>query len=110
MAAFLVPLRARELDAPLDQIGIIVGAGAIVPALLSVWSGELSDRLGARRTYIGGTLLAALAGLLLFPVTNYWLILPVQLVMGFARSTAWIASQTYVANLGSGEERARHMG
>jgi MFS family permease len=110
MAAFLVPLRARELDAPLDQIGIIVGAGAIVPALLSVWSGELADRFGARRTYIGGTLVAALMGLLLFPVTQYWLILPIQLVMGFARSTAWVASQTYVANIGAPEERAAHMG
>src|SRR4029077_9469216 len=98
MAAFLVPLRAHELQAPLDQIGIIVGAGAIVPALLSVWSGDLADRFGARRTYIGGTMVAAACGFAMAAVGNYWLLLPVQLVMGFARSTAWIASQTYVAN------------
>jgi MFS family permease len=110
MAAFLVPLRARELAAPLDQIGIIVGAGAIVPALLSVWSGELADRFGARRTYIGGTIVAAVCGALMFAVTSYWLLLPIQLVMGFARSTAWVASQTYVANIGRPEERAKHMG
>jgi len=110
MAAFLVPLRARELSAPLDQIGIIVGAGAIVPALLSVWSGELADRFGARRTYIGGTIVAAACGVLMFAATSYWLLLPIQLVMGFARSTAWIASQTYVANIGTGEDRAKHMG
>ena len=110
MAAFLVPLRARELQAPLDHIGIIVGAGAVVPALLSVWSGELSDRFGARRTYIVSTLIAAMCGLLLFPVTNYLLLLPVQLLMGFARSTAWVASQTYVANIGEPHERAKHMG
>src|SRR5206468_5629495 len=70
MAAFLVPLRARELSAPLDQIGIIVGAGAIVPALLSVWSGELADRFGARRTYIGGTIVAAACGVLMFAATS----------------------------------------
>lgn len=110
MAAFLIPLRANELNAPLDQIGIIVGAGAVVPALLSVWSGELADRFGARTTYIGGTVVAAITALMLFPVTNYWLLLPIQLVMGFARSTAWIASQTYVANMGRPEERATHMG
>ncbi len=110
MSAFLVPLRARELAAPLDQIGLIVGAGAIVPALLSVWSGELSDRLGARRTYVGGTIVAALAALLMVPVVDYWLMLPIQLVMGFARSTAWVASQTYVANMGRPDERATHMG
>lgn len=110
MAALLVPLRARELNAPLDQIGVIVGAGAIVPALVSVWSGELCDRIGARKTYIGGTLLAAICGLLMFPVQDYWLFLPLQLVMGFARSTAWVASQTYVANIGTPEERVGHMG
>ena len=110
MAAFLVPLRARELSAPLDQIGVIVGAGAVVPALLSVWSGELADRFGARRTYIGGTVVAAACGVLMFAATSYWLLLPIQLVMGFARSTAWIASQTYVANIGTGEDRAKHMG
>ncbi len=110
MAAFLVPLRARELSAPLDQIGIIVGAGAVVPALLSVWSGDLADRFGARRTYIGGTLVAAICGVLMFLATNYWLLLPIQLVMGFARSTAWVASQTYVANMGEPEDRAMHMG
>lgn len=58
MAAFLVPLRARELNAPLDQVGMIVGTGAIVPALLSVWSGELADRLGARKTYVLGMLVS----------------------------------------------------
>jgi MFS family permease len=110
MSAFLVPLRARELQAPLDQIGLIVGAGAVVPALLSVWSGELADRLGARRTYIGGTFVAALAALAMLPVVDYWLLLPIQLVMGFARSTAWVASQTYVANIGEPSERATHMG
>src|SRR4051812_15401668 len=110
MAAFLLPLRAHELQAPLDQIGIIVGAGAIVPALLSVWSGELADRFGARRTYIVSTFVAAVTSFLLFPVTNYWLLLPIQLVAGFARSTAWLASQTYVANLGAPQERASHMG
>jgi MFS family permease len=110
MAAFLVPLRARELGAPLDQIGILVAAGAVVPALLSVWSGELSDRFGPRRTFIVSTLVAAVSGVLLFPVNNYLFFLPIQLVMGFGRSTAWVASQTYVANIGAPDERAAHMG
>lgn len=110
MAAFLVPLRARELQAPLDQIGLIVAAGSVVPALLSVWSGELTDRLGARRTFILGTFVAALMGMLMFPVLNYWLLLPIQLVSGLARSTAWVASQAYVANMGPPSERATHMG
>jgi len=51
---------------------------------LSVWSGELADRFGARRTYVLATLMAAVSGLLMFPVTNYWLLLPVLLFLAGA--------------------------
>ena len=49
MAAFLVPLRARELQAPLDQIGIIVGAGAVVPAVTCVVRRRRTWRISVSR-------------------------------------------------------------
>ena len=110
MVQFLVPLRAQELGVPLEFIGVLVGAGALVPALLSVTSGELVDRFGARQAYIGGTLVCVASALLFVPVTEFAGLFVIQLVMGFARSTAWIASQGYVSHLGTGEERATHMG
>jgi MFS family permease len=110
MVQFLVPLRAQELGVPLEFIGVLVGAGALVPALLSVTSGELVDRFGARQAYIGGTLVCVVSALLFVPVTAFVGLFAIQLVMGFARSTAWIASQGYVSHLGTGEERATHMG
>ena len=36
MYQFLLPLRARELGAPVELIGLLVGIGAVVPAVLSV--------------------------------------------------------------------------
>jgi MFS family permease len=108
MAAFLLPLRMHELHAPTEQIGLIVGAGALIPALLSVQSGELSDRLGARMTYQIGTVVSAAMAFLMFFVTDYWYFFPIQLIMGFARSTAWIASQAYVTNIGTDAERPTH--
>jgi MFS family permease len=110
MVQFLVPLRAQELGMPLELIGVIVGAGALVPALLSVTSGELVDWFGARQAYIGGTLVCVLCALAFVPVTEFLGLLAIQLVMGFARSTAWIASQGYVSHLGSPAERSTHMG
>ena len=108
MVAILLPLRMREMGAPVELIGLIVAASALVPALLSVQAGEVADRLGARPTYILGVLVSAVSAFLMFPVDNYWWFLPIQLVMGLARSTAWIASQTYVTHLGAPEERATH--
>ena len=110
MVQFLVPLRAQELGVPLEFIGVLVGAGALVPAPLSVTSGELVDRFGARQAYISGTLVCVACALLFVPVSEFAGLFVIQLVMGFARSTAWIASQGYVSHLGTGEERATHMG
>src|ERR1051325_6664373 len=89
MYQFLLPLRARELG------------GAVVPAVLSVTSGELADRFGSRNTYVAGAVVSTVCALLFVPLTSYWAMLPIQVVIGFARSTAWIASQSYVSHLGS---------
>ena len=110
MVQFLVPLRAQELGVPLEFIGVLVGAGALVPALLSVTSGELVDRFGARQAYVGGTLVCVARALLFRARHGVYRAVVIQLVMGFARSTAWIASQGYVSHLGTGAERATHMG
>ena len=106
MISFLIPLRAMELGTPIELIGLIVGAGAAVPALLSVPSGELADRLGPRKTYIISTLVSGLATLVGAVTESYWMLLAVQLVSGFARSTAWLASQTYLTSVGRPDERA----
>ena len=110
MYQFLLPLRAQELGAPVELIGLLVGLGAVVPAVLSVTSGALADRFGSRWTYVGGTLASTACALAFVPLENYWAMLPIQVVIGFARSTAWIASQSYVSHLGTPAEQATHMG
>jgi MFS family permease len=110
MYQFLLPLRARELGAPVELIGLLVGLGAVVPAVLSVTSGELADRFGSRNTYVAGAVVSTVCALLFVPLTSYWAMLPIQVVIGFARSTAWIASQSYVSHLGSAAEQPTHMG
>lgn len=106
MVSFLIPLRARELGAPIELIGLIVAAGALVPALLAVPSGELSDRLGPRRTYVISTLISGLATLAAAGTDSYWALFAIQLVTGLARSTAWVASQTYLTSVGRADQRA----
>lgn len=110
MAALVIPLRAQELGVSLELIGLLVGAGALVPSVFSVTSGELSDRFGARRTYIGGTIVCAITSFLFVLAVEYWAMLALQLVQGFARSTAWVASQTYVGGIGTPVDRPSQMG
>lgn len=106
MAGFLVPLRAQELGAPLAVIGLIVGANSVLSIVGSVPAGALCDRLGARQLYILSTVMCAIGVLLLALTENYWVMLLVELVFGFPRTTVWIATQAYVTSLGRPEERA----
>jgi MFS transporter, DHA1 family, inner membrane transport protein len=94
--AFLVPLRARELGAGFDLIGIIVGAGALAAALTSIPSGAVIDRLGPRRSFLLGTAVTAIVSVLFAVTTNVWVFLLLQPLHGVARNLGWVASQTYI--------------
>lgn len=108
--SFIVPLRARELGASFDVIGILAGAGALAPALLAVPLGAVVDRLGPKRAFVLGTGGATLLWAAYLLVTSYWWLLPLQLAIGCTFSLAWVASQTYVSGIGTIDERPRHMG
>lgn len=102
---FLVPLRAHELGASFEVIGLIVGAGAAAPAILAVTTGAIIDRLGAKRTFVIGTgATALLSGLFMF-VTRYWWFLLLQPLLGIVRNLGWLASQTYITGLGDEDQR-----
>lgn len=110
MANFLVPLRAHELGAGFGMIGVVVAAGALMPALFSVPLGILIDRLGSRRAFILGTSSTAIVALLFALAPSPIMLLLLQLCFGLARSLGWIASQSYVTGLGSVDDRSGHTG
>lgn len=107
---FLVPLRARELGAGFDVIGLIVGSGALAAAAMSVPSGAIIDRLGPKWSFVFGTGATAVVSLGFVMVTNYWWFLALQPLHGVARNLAWVASQGYITSFASDAERPRLTG
>lgn len=107
---FLVPVRARELGASFDVIGLIVASGALAAAALSVASGALIDRLGSRRGFVLGAGVTAIVSALYVFVGTYWWLLALQPVLGAARNLGWVASQSYITSLAAPEERATFAG
>lgn len=108
--SFLLALRARQLGAGYEVIGLLVGAGAVSAAVTSVSAGVVVDRLGSRRAFVAGALGSAAVAACFVTVTGYWWFLPLQLAMGVMKNTAWLASQGHAADTSTPRERARATG
>lgn len=107
---FLIPLQARELGAGFDQIGLIIGIGSMMAALLSISLGALIDRWGSRACFILGTAVCAFVSALYILPTNFWWFIALQPLLGLSRGCGWLASQVYVTSVGDPQDRSRHAG
>lgn len=101
-------LFALKLGASPFTIGLLIGVYAVFPLLLGVYSGRISDRLGARRPMIGGIALLAV-GLV---VPAVWPTLPALFASAILVGTGFVffnvSNQTLGGALGSPEERTRN--
>ncbi|HKA40399.1 MAG TPA: MFS transporter [Burkholderiales bacterium] len=96
----LISLFALELGASQFYIGIMVAMYSLLPALLAVQAGKLSDRLGVRLPMLAGSLGIAL-GLLL---PGLWPVVPALYVsaalIGASHMMYNLATQNLVGSLG----------
>ena len=102
---FLVPLRAHELGAGYETIGLIAAVGTLAPGLLAVSLGALIDRIGPKRGFTLGACASMLIFLVALLVTNYWWFLALQPFVGLAQTFGWLSSQGHITSLGTPEQR-----
>jgi predicted MFS family arabinose efflux permease len=106
----IFPLLLIELEAPVHLLGALVGLAALGPLLLSVPAGILCDRYGDRAVLIACALVALVTSLLYVVSQSLWGLVLLQLVGGTARSTAWLAAQSYVSRVVTSTDRGTRMG
>lgn len=95
MLSVVVPLYAVAVGLNAAQIGMIVAARSLLPALLSIHGGILMDELGTRRVLMW-VAAASLALPLLIPLSGWFTaLLVLQLLLGLATGLAMTASQTW---------------
>ncbi len=95
MLSVLVPLYAVAVGLDAAQIGMIVAARSLLPALLSIHGGILMDELGTRRVLIWVAATSAALPLLI-PLSGWFTaLLVLQLLLGLATGLAMAASQTW---------------
>jgi predicted MFS family arabinose efflux permease len=104
----LVSLFAIELGAPQIIIGVMIAMYSLLPALLALSVGKLTDRLGVRLPMLFGSLGVA-AGLAL---PGLFASMPAlyasAALIGAAHMMANVSAQNLVGSLGAAEDRTRN--
>lgn len=105
MVALATPLWGGEIGLSAELLGVAVGARSILPLIYSIHFGALMDAISVRRVIAAFatlcTLLPPLYPLLPQPVP----LILLQLLLGLAAATVWLAAQTAVAGLAAADGR-----
>lgn len=109
MAALLVPLYARTLGITPPQIGILAGAGSLLPMLLAFPCGRACDAVGPRRVIALAAVVSGVAMLVVCLAQDFYTLLALQLIGGFARATCWMGAQAHVAAIGDSPDGKHKM-
>lgn len=103
MLSVIVPLYAVAVGLNAAEIGLVVAARSVLPALLSIHGGILVDQLGTRRVLLW-VAAACVALPLLYPPSGWFTALvALQLLLGLASSVAMAASQTWSIQSSGGD-------
>jgi MFS family permease len=103
MLSVVVPLYAVAVGLNAAEIGLIVSARSVLPAILSIHGGILMDQLGTRRVLMWVAAASTLLPLL-YPVSGWFVVLAVlQLLLGLASALGMAASQTWAMQVGRGD-------
>jgi MFS family permease len=78
------------------MFGLVFSAGHVLPLFLSIHTGALMDRLGARRVMLACTLGGAIIPLL-YPMAPWiWALIVLQMFFGLSESMGWLGAQTMI--------------
>ncbi|MHA2252322.1 MAG: MFS transporter [Candidatus Kariarchaeaceae archaeon] len=96
---------ADIIDASIAQIAWLGIIATIVQSLSSYYLGSWIDRAGARKTLIVGFLPFSVVPFVFAFSTEWWHVIPAQLIAGIGIGFGFTALNTYILNI-AGEERA----
>lgn len=101
----LVALHAGSLGAAPQAIGLVLGAGFVLPVVTAVGIGGWVDRLGAPRMILVGALGLAVGPLVPAALPSLATLTVLQVVTGVAHLAGVVAAQSYVARIAGPRER-----
>ena len=103
IAAVIVPLYAATMTPSPLMFGLVFSAAHLLPLFLSIHTGALMDRLGARRVMLVCTALGAITPLLYPAFPWIWALVFLQMFFGLSESMGWLGAQTMIGQLMHGK-------
>ena len=102
MVTMVVPLWVLTLEPSAFMIGVVLGSRHFLTLLLSIHSGALMDRLGARRVMVFFAVICILLPVF-YPMLP-WIpaLIGLQMLIGLATSTGWTGAQTLIGQIMKG--------
>lgn len=106
MMKVIVPLWALKLQMSPTLIGLAVGAGGLMPFLLSIHGGVLMDKFGTRRVNLVFAVVATLS-IVLYPLLP-WVsaLIALQLASGLSTNIGWMGAQALIVQYAPGDTTA----
>ena len=96
IAAVIVPLYVATMSPSPVMFGLVFSAAHVLPLFLSIHTGAMMDRLGARRVMLVCTAIGAIVPLL-YPVFPWiWALVFLQMFFGLSESMGWLGAQTMI--------------
>ncbi len=105
----LLPLYARNFDAPYWVIGWVIAVFAVMQLIAAPLWGRFSDRFGRRPAILLGLCVSAVAFTMFAFADSIWALLATRLVQGIGAGTTGVL-QAYVADSSAPRDRAKAIG
>jgi MFS family permease len=108
MTYILIPLYARSVGKPGQQIGLLVALPVVLQIIFTLLGGALSDRVGGKNMALASCFLTVVSGLVFMASSGFALMMTGQVLMVVARAMFWPASWSLASQLPG--EAATQMG
>jgi predicted MFS family arabinose efflux permease len=100
----LVPTFAEQLHLSQSAAGLLAGATGLAVLAVSIPSGMLADRYGARPLTLGAAVVMACA-LVAHAIPGFWPLLAARFVFGLGFGTVWTAGIAWITELAPSDRR-----
>jgi MFS family permease len=105
IGAVIVPLYAATMTSSPLMFGLVFSAAHFLPLFLSIHTGALMDRLGARRVMLVCTLVGAIVPLFYPAFPWIWALVFFQMWFGLSESMGWLGAKTMIGQYMYGKTR-----